>query len=329
MELPTWHLPPLARLTKDGIDFMPFILYDEVTIDKLAFECMLGARASLQRWQPSKDSVAILESLARDGHIVLEDYAAGLDDPEISSLLDQIISYDLSDPNIVLPCRESLRLWIQFYKDLFGATDYELLNFHDMISNLKGEADAKDAFSYLYECIADINRILILSHKLEKPIYEWEDYNQFYKYKFLRTGQIRSSRPSGQTLHELFDIFIPDFDITDYSQLVDTRHDKRLAAVRKLASDLGETPISKDLVVQACEDVLKVKEGLETFSKYTGIVGVALNLLPGPVGDAFQFVANSIYKRWRERNIKWQAFFVERAIQYTKTDAEAKLRQQR
>ena len=32
-----WHLPPLARQSGDGVDMMPFILYDKVVFDQLSF----------------------------------------------------------------------------------------------------------------------------------------------------------------------------------------------------------------------------------------------------------------------------------------------------
>lgn len=325
-----WHLPPLARYTHDGIDFMPFVLYDHVVIDKLAFECMLGARESLSGWKPSKESIEILESLAKDGYITLEDYVARLNDPEAGSLIDAMVLADLSDPNIIQPCKESLRLWIQFYKDLLGLTDYQVSKFYEMLENLEsGTRPSKDTFGYLYECVADINRVLVLSQILERAIYEWEDYNQFYKYKFLRTGEKKPKRSPGKTLSELFNVFIPTYRITSYHQLLDIRSDRRLDSIRKLTAVLGDKAITKDLVVQAYEDVLRAKSEIETFSKYTGVLGLILNLLPGPVGDVFELAANSIYQRWRQRNLGWQTFFVERAIQYSKRDIEQALRNQK
>lgn len=323
-----WRLPPLARYTHDGVDFMPFILYDQVTIDKLSFDCLIGARESLEMWKPGKESVAILESLAADDYIVLEDYGSKLNDPELIDLIDKMVMLDVSDSNIVMPCKESLRLWIQFYKDLFKVNDYLVYNFYDMLSNLDGNSEANDAFGYLYECVADINRALVLSQTLGQPIYEWEDYNQFYKYKFLRTGQAKVARSTGHTLHELFDAFIPNFHVTSYSQLLDLRGDRRIASVRRLANKIGDENVSQDLVVQAYEDVVLAKKSIETFSRYVGIFGFLLDLLPVPIGNVFELTANSIYKKWKERDIKWQTFFVEKAIQYSKRDIEDRLRQQ-
>lgn len=324
-----WHLPPLARFTPDGIDFMSFILYDKVTIDNLAFECMLARRRSLMGWKPHKESVAILESLAADGHIIIENYASKLSNPEAEELIDSMVSFDLSDPNIIMTAKQSLSLWMQFCKDVLGATDSQLSGLHRISSSLEsGSGPVADAFDYLYQCVADIDQILVLSQLLDQPIYDWEDYRQYYKYKFLRAGQTVPERPPEQTLLELFNVFIPNFQIKNYAQLLDIRHDYRLDAVRKLATSLGGKPIRKDLVIKAYEDVLKIKSKMETFSNYVGYAGYLLNIFPGCIGSTLQVTANLIAKKWLERNIKWQAFFVERAVQHPKKKVEEKLRQQ-
>jgi len=323
-----WHLPPLARQTDDGIDLMPFILYDTVTIDKLAFECMLGAKPSLAYWRPKQENVAILESLASDRYIILEDYLGRLNTPEVAELIDELTILDLSDSNIIRPTIESLELWIQFYKDLFDITDVGLSHYHRAIAALemKGEKRAP-ALPYVYECISDINRILILAQELEQPIYEWEDYCRYYRYKFLRVAKQLPNRPQGRTLAQLFDVFIPDFSIRSYNELLEIRHDHRLSAVRKLVDILGDAPISKDLVIQANEDVLRVKTRLETFSKYVGYAGYPLSVvLPSPLGTALQNITNAIARQWLEKEVQWQMFFVERVLKYRRPEIQDTLR---
>ncbi len=163
-----WHLPPLARQTQDGVDLMPFVLYDQVIMDRMSFDCLLGARPSLEGWKPKSTSVKILEQLASDRHIVLEDYTGRLSTKEAAQLIDDMNVMDLSDPNNPTPTIESLRLWIQFYKDLFGHTDLGLRNFHRAIAALRGDEPIALALDYLYECVSDINRILVLAQELAK-----------------------------------------------------------------------------------------------------------------------------------------------------------------
>jgi hypothetical protein len=323
-----WHLPPLARETEDGIDLMPFILYDTVTVDKLAFECMLGSKPSLKGWRPKPENVAILEKLASEKQIVLEDYISRLNRPDVSKLIDDMNMWDLSDLNIIGPAIESLQLWIQFYKDLFGYTDAELAQFYDSIASLKSQYGNKaDALGYLYECISDINRVLILAQEFKQPIYEWEDYCRYYRYKFLRVAANIGNRPPGRTLAQLFNIFIPDFHIRDYAELMNIRHDPKLESVRKLVEGLGDTPITKDLVIQAHEDVIQIKNKLETFSKYVGYAGYPLGLvLTGPFNSLLKDVTNAIARHWLENKVQWQLFFVERAIKYKKNQIQEAIR---
>jgi len=308
---------------------MPFVLYDKVTIDQTAFACLIGEKPSLEGWRPSSASVAILQHLASDGHIILDDYVSRLSSPAIAELVDELNVLDLSDPNILTPAVESLRLWIQFYRDLFGATDTGLGRFHDAISALtEPRRPKKTALGYLYECVSDINRVLVLSQELQQPIYEWEDYCRYYRYKFLRIARLVPERPMGQTLGQLFDVFIPNFSIQTYDELLDIRHDHRLAAVRRLVDDLGDNPVDKDLVIQANEDVLRIKRRLDTFSRYVGYAGYPLSLFLGVFSNALEDIANSVAKRWFERNVKWQMFFVERALEYKDRQVEDALRRQ-
>jgi hypothetical protein len=323
-----WHLPPLARQTQDGVDLMPFVLYDEVTMDRLSFDCLIGARPSLSGWHPSPRSVAILERLASAGDIVLEDYLSHLSSPEVAQLVDEMNVMDLSDPSILPPTVESLELWIHFYKDLFGATDVELSKFHTAIAALSGHGPRNAALGYLYECVSDINRILILAQEFQQPIYEWEDYCRYYRYKFLRTAQLVPGRPRGRTLSELFDVFIPNFTIRSYEELEDLRDDGRLGAVRSLVDNLGDRPIDKDIVIQANTDVLRIKRKIDTFSKYIGLIGYPLSLLPGPASNVVQDVAGAIAKRWFEKKVQWQMFFVERALCYDGMDVAEAIKKQ-
>lgn len=324
-----WRLPPLARYTHDGIDFMPFILYDKITIDKEAFTWLIGDRPLIGEWKPSKQSVKILESLAVDGHIVLEDYVSKLDRPDLDDMINKMISFDLSDPNSLQPCAESLHLWIQFHKDVFGQNDHQLRNFHLMLSYVdSGNLDgAFDTFCYLYECVADINRVLVISQLLNQPIYEWEDYRQFYKYKFLRSGHVGEPHSAQHTFTELFNVFLPNFQITDYSQLLDIREDDRLNAVRTLANQPIDNPITQEFVLSAYEDVLRVNARIETFSKYSSYVGTALSLVvPSAIMNVLPLAVDSIAHKWMKRNIKWQTFFVDRAIEYKKKNIQDELR---
>lgn len=316
----SWRLPPLARNTPDGIDFMPFVLYDEVVVDKMAFDYLIGRLATPLGWSATKNSKKILEKLAEDGSIIFEDYVSQLKTQETSELVDNMVLADLSDPSIAVAAKASLHLWIQFYKDLFGVSEDDLRHFRDMIISLDSEKPGFYSLGVVYESVADINRVLVLSQLLETPLYDWEDYNQYYKYKFLRIGANKQTRPIGQTMKELFEIFIPNYHITDYQQLLDVRHDKRLNAVRTLALDIQDNPITKDLVIQAYEDILKAKNDEETFSKFTTVIGVLLNVFPGPIGDFFQITADSIHEKWCERDLKWQAFFIERARQFRKDE---------
>jgi len=325
----SWHLPPLSRSSVDGIDFMPFILYDKIVIDKIAFECLLGKRPSILIGKHNFNSSNILERLAEDGYIIEKDYEEELNRPKLLSLLDKMMIYDLTDPNIVIPCKESLKLWIKFHKEFFHHTKRELKTFYDILHTLDNmnviNNKSEQAFKLLYECIADINRILILSHTLNYPIYEWEDYLQYYKYKFTRVGETQK-RTDAETLNQLFNLFIPNFSISDYHQLLDIKNDDRLDSVRDLMTQLKEKDLSNDIVVKAQEDVLNYNKKLSSYSKYIGICGYALNILPGIISNTIQLIANEVIEKILKRKIKWQTFFIDRKEEYNRKDIERRLK---
>ena len=325
----SWHLPPLSRTSTDGIDFMPFILYDKVVIDKLSFECLLGKRPSILRGIQKNNSIGILEKLAEDGYIIEKDYDEELYRGNRPSLLDEMMTYDLTDSNIIIPCKNSLKLWIKFHKEFLDRTDYELNNFYEMLHALE-KMDNKNnkyehAFGYLYECTADINRILLLSQTLNYPIYEWEDYLQYYKYKFTRVGDIHK-RTDGETLHQLFDLFIPNFSISEYSQLIDIKNDDRLESVRDLMVQLKDKDLNNDIIVKAQEDVLNYNKKLLSYSKYIGISSYLLNILPGLISNSIQLIANEVLEKILKRKIKWQTFFIDRKDDFKRKDIETRLR---
>ncbi|MBU8922294.1 MAG: hypothetical protein KOO63_10805 [Bacteroidales bacterium] len=313
-----WHLPPLDRHTSDGIDLMPYILYDYVTIDSLAFDCMIGSRQSLMSYKPKKENVLILERLASDGHIIIEDYFEILNKPEIANRIDDLNIKDLSDPNILKPTKESLELWIMFYKDLFNKTDIGLNEYKTMINVLTAKNSNKNyILKYLYECISDINRIMVLAQELKLPVYEWENYLQYCKYKSLKSIKNIPYQAVGQKLSSLFDVFIPNFHIRNYNELLDIRNDPKLNAVRKFVNSIGNTPIDKDLVISANQDIVAMKNRLETFSKWISVSGIVLDfIVPSIASTSIQYASNAIVKNTLEKSVAWQMFFVDRTIKY-------------
>lgn len=324
-----WRLPPLSRLTSDGIDLMPFILYDKVIIDNLSFDCLLGKIESLEGWKPSKTNVQILERLVEENYIAIEDYKSLLNTSGIRKLLDEMNRVDLSDDNILDPASDALRLWIRFYKDLLGRKDTELLEFYMWLEDIsKGHITNLIEFRYIYECIADINAMLITSKILKSPIYDWEDYLKFYKYKFLRVGSEHSSKPEGQVLRELFQTFVPNFKIESYSQLMEIKTDPRLNSVRDIVHAIRNETVDKEFIKQTYEDVLRVKGKVETYSRYVGLLSMPLSFLPFGtiVQEAINLIGNHIIKKLFEKNIKWQCFFVERSLLYNKKHIEDKLK---
>lgn len=98
--------------------------------------------------------------------------------------------------------------------------------------------------------------------------------------------------------------------------------------MRSLVAEIGDKPIDKNMVIQANKDVLRIKKKIDTFSKYVGYVGYPLSLLPGPVGNVLQDLANTIAKRWLEKDVRWQLFFVERSLQYEEKQVQDVVRRQ-
>lgn len=326
----SWRLPPLNRHARDGVDFMPFILYDEVTIDKVAYECLLGRRKSLRNWSPSPESTRVLQSLEKKGSLVVVDYAQNLRNIEIEERINEMIKLDLSDSNIIDPGRASLSLWIRFFQDLLGATDIQVSTFHDMMKGMGGDKSAEEhAFGYLYECSADINRMLILSKILGKPVHEWEDYRQFYKYKFLRVGENQNLRSRSETLSELFKVFIPNFEITSFSQLNKIRDDQRLESVRNIVSKLGDKPINQELALQASYDILKFDKSVKRYSPLMSILGFLSNFLPIPgIGEAVQMGTDVVIDRVKQKSLGWQTFFIDWALQLDQKDVEESIKEE-
>jgi hypothetical protein len=130
----------------------------------------------------------------------------------------------------------------------------------------------------------------------------------------------------GESLRQLFDVFIPQFQIREYDELLDIKHDHKFAAVKDLVECLGSKPIDKEFVIQAMRDVLLVKRKVNSFARYVSYAAYGLGFLPGIVGNVIQDAANRIGQRWFEKDIRWQLFFVERAISYDEATVRARLR---
>ena len=321
------RLPPISRHVKDGIDFMPYILHKKVIIDDVALKSLINNTHQLSKyWKPAKTDLRIIEKLIEDEILEPINFIELIDNKEDRELLDNLLLKDLSASPIEIgkAISKSVDLWIKFYADFLNVPKnkldkfYSLNNPEKLLNELTPEDSYNktkvDAYMYSFECLSDINRNLLVSNKLDAPIYEWEDYKSFYELKLnLRT---KLSNDESNSLSKMFNLFIPNFTILDINQLKDLRNDSRLSDVKLALKTTDVDKLDKEFVIATYRKLLESSKKVDKFSKYSQLITIPIEIL-----TSVPLIGKGVEKLI-EKNInkktKWESYFVDASIKYNR-----------
>ncbi len=329
-----FSIPPHSRAFEGGFDYYPFLLYDEVVMDVSSYNYILNAPLSSSHFPCwfSPNTVQILEELRANNIIILEDYSSQLRQPEVSKLLSQLLQEDMMDTGILLACIDSMSLWQNYLLESSGINGFRSAHIRtNIIPRLEKAQQAikggythaiPDIGTYLYECLGDINSTLFLAQMYDIPIYDWESYNPFYAYKLFKlsnSGKVFSLDYSSQKFQQLIEVFVPNFRLNSASEILDIRSNKKFAAVRNLLSKKDLDSDIDELLHEATDGILKMKEAQESFSKVMKWITLPLDFLPFPAaGTLVQEIAEKIYANRMGKKYEWQLFFLDARKKYSR-----------
>lgn len=325
-------IPPLSRMSEGGFDYYPFLLYHQVVMDAASYSYILDTTNSLStlpRWSSIR-AARILEDLRQNGVLVIEDYAAALSDTSASREISQALQDDIADSRVLDSCLSSMRLWASYLAEVAQFdSDRAPRIFENVLPRLRNAQEAiqagrahtvPDIGAYLYECLGDINSTMFLARAYDLPIYDWESYLPFYEHKMTRLGELGRSthidKESG-VLKRLLEIFVPSFTIRSVDDIMTIRADSKFAATRAAiaASDLGED--ADELIREAADGILRMKEAQERFGKVVKWTTLPLDFLPVPaVGTALEEAAERTNNARLEKKYAWQMFFLDARKRY-------------
>jgi hypothetical protein len=280
----------------------------------------------------SASTADILQELRENKVLVLEDYGARLAHTEVTESLSRVLQADISDKRVLKACMSSMKLWQGYLSTIAELGDYRSQRITDeIIPRLKLAEQAisedsayalPDIGTYLYECLGDINSTLFVAQMHDLPLYDWESYVPFYEYKIAKARGLADSIKldnASRVLQHMLEIFVPDFNIRSADDIMAIRSDKRFAATRSIISSATSDNDADELVKEAANGILQMKEGQEKFNKIVKLATVPLDLLPVPAaGTAVEEATDRLYERHLGHKYSWQLFFLNARKKYSK-----------
>ena len=271
--------------------------------------------------------------------MVLEDYSVQLERTEVSELLSNFLQNDIADKNVLSACMTSMKLWQSYLMNIAEVDEERAKRIKNKIiprledaqqAIHEGYAHAiPDIGTYLYECLGDVDSTLFLAQTHDLPIYDWESYMPFYEYKLTKMKGYKNSvsldRASG-ALQQLLEIFVPKFRIRSTDDIMSIRSDKKFLAVQSVVSQTELNENTDELVREAANGILQMKEAQESFNKIVKWVTVPLDFLPIPaVGTLIEEVLDKLYEHKLEKKYKWQMFFLDARKKYSQDSVKTLL----
>jgi hypothetical protein len=154
---------------------------------------------------------------------------------------------------------------------------------------------------------------------LDLPFLDWNDYQPFYEYKFLRAFRQLDRHEDLDSFRRLFEVFVPHFKVRHVDEILALRQDKRLEAVKALARATRPDEVSSEMVRQALSDALKMKDKALGFNRVVSLITIPIGFIPiwgDPLQILVQDIVERVYRSHLETKYEWQCFFVDLHTDY-------------
>jgi hypothetical protein len=305
------RLPP-ADLSGGGDAFVPdysaLLLCDKVILDSQSYERLTSKST------PWYGHVAeTVKALNAEGFLRVEDFDALI--RRHHALLERMLEQDLQALDAWVPVlKESRDLWDQYLTRMSDQlshlltvstlSNFDLAHVHMRMDkfigdSLEGEneklfreslksatarrrADHRNALrARLREYLTYVNANLVLSHTLNAGFFDWQDFQPFYKHKFLSIGKENGSEERRvEAVKKLFEVCFPKLTFWTPKDLIHALKDKRIGELRALVSEaaLGNVDFDCNFAMRTLTQVLKIERSLADFRK---LVSYATMPLPG------------------------------------------------
>lgn len=180
-----------------------------------------------------------------------------------------------------------------------------------------------DDFGYLYRIPRDklketicqylkyVNSNILLSREFEAHFLDWEDFDPFYRRKFLSIGQMTSDEERKlAAASKLFELSLPELKIVHVDEFLDLVSDRRVADLRHLIERcaMEEIEFDRDFARSVFRDSLRIAKKVQRARRIACYVTQPLKLIPG-LGSIMQKivedVAGGVVERRAKKELRW------------------------
>lgn len=291
-----FHLMPPLSLNPTahgglGIESCILLFYDRLILDRNTYD-----RLTTEPTLPYRATAELMKRLADEDFIRLEDFEQTL--LQKREVLDSMLSLDLKNITVWKDAFiSSKRIWIEFCRSLIN---------HNLTINLKGEIEAtiardeqlvselhitntrkkgyrENLRENLQSYLRYINSTLVISGALDVPFYDWQDFEPFYRMKFLNIGKL-SNRPQAQAnqVRKIFDLMLPSVRTLESKKVIKFLKDPRVKELKGLIEDSMSGRIQFDAVFAAklMETIVKEQLKIARWTRVASFVAFPIGFIP-------------------------------------------------
>ena len=146
---------------------------------------------------------------------------------------------------------------------------------------------------HLSKYLSYVNANLLLSQKFESGFHDWQDFQPFYKEKYLRIAMDSTPAEKAiQNVKKLFEISFPDFSNWNHKNLIRALKDYRITDLRELIDSASNDDIVFDekFANRVLSEVLKIESNIGKIRKIVSYTTIPLGYIP-IVGNPIQKIA--------------------------------------
>jgi hypothetical protein len=306
-----YTIPPMISDDQEYIDLIPFLLFDEVILDKSTF------RFATQTKSLPGGTREVFEYLDDKEIIKKIDYKKELEGREIEII--RKTKTKIHDETIYPIVIESAKSWKTYLLNLkhnnkisnYVADTADAIDEYIMAFQKRGNID-QETLNLLEYQMWDVQCLKTLHERLKCPVYFWKDYGTLFNHGYLKEPAPELVREIN-TFSKLWDLYVPLSISTRPDLFVKLREDSRLIELRKFIKEISDsdTDIDESFLEDIRDDIANIDDGAVKYTRLSGFLFLALSPYYPQLSVAGILAAEAmaeIIKHRSKNKFKWHYF---------------------
>ena len=272
--IPKYTIPPMIVDESETIDLTPFLLYENVIINKNSLAFIYDSSFI------PKQTKSLFQYLEGNNILTSIDYQEKLRKKEAKIIRET--EFDLANPQVIQIAIDATKSWRNYLLRLqkkniqSQITTDTIVGIDRYLHAIKrGDID-EEILQLLKHQIWDVKCLTELHEMMQSPVYFWQDYSAFFAYNMLNKSLESLDYEEAVKIKrftKLWNLYVPVSPSYDSDKFLNILENKKIHYLRQFVKDSSLNPdrISEQLIKQVNEEIVNIDKTVDKFSKIAGV----------------------------------------------------------